>query len=94
MKLVGLTVLTESRRKHADVCNPLEAWIAEVQEAQWQTSEDIKKRFVHASFLAKNRVIFNLKGKKYRLDVKVSYKNQVVVVKRIGTHAEYSKWKF
>jgi len=94
MKLVRLTVLTEFSRKHADVCNPLKAWITEVREAQWQTSEDIRKRFVHASFLAENCVIFNLKGKKYRLDVKISYKNQTVLVMRIGTHAEYSKWKF
>ncbi|MDZ7361501.1 MAG: type II toxin-antitoxin system HigB family toxin [candidate division KSB1 bacterium] len=44
--------------------------------------------------MADNRVIFNLKGNKYRLEGKISYKSQVVLVNRIGIHAEYSKWKF
>jgi mRNA-degrading endonuclease HigB of HigAB toxin-antitoxin module len=28
------------------------------------------------------------------LDVKVNYKNKVVLVKRCGTHAEYDRWSF
>jgi len=94
MKLVRLRVLEEFRHNHADIRSRLDAWIAEVREAQWKTPEDITKRFVHASFPGDNRVVFNIKGNKYRLDVKVSYKNQVVYVMRIGTHAEYDKWKF
>lgn len=51
-------------------------------------------RFPHASILSENRVIFNIKGNRYRLEVKVSYVAQVIFIKRIGTHAEYSKWTF
>jgi mRNA interferase HigB len=47
-----------------------------------------------ASFLADYRVVFNLKGNTYRLDVKVSYVSQIVLIMRIGTHAEYNAWKF
>lgn len=47
-----------------------------------------------ASFLAGNRVVFNLKGNKYRLDTKIAYQTGVVFVKRIGTHAEYDRWTF
>jgi mRNA interferase HigB len=94
MKIVGVKILEEFGNRHADVVSQLKAWIYEVEEAQWRTPADIKARYVHASFLADNRVVFNLKGNKYRLDVKVSYKSQVVLVNRIGTHAEYSKWKF
>ena len=32
--------------------------------------------------------------KKNRIAVQVSYKNQIVLIDRFGTHAEYSKWKF
>ena len=72
----------------------MDAWVSEVEEAEWETPNDIKRRYAHASFLANNRVIFNLKGNKYRLDTKISFKNQVVLVVRIGTHEEYSTWKF
>lgn len=44
--------------------------------------------------LANNRVVFNIKGNKYRLDTRVAYRTSVVVVKRIGTHAEYDRWTF
>jgi mRNA interferase HigB len=94
MKLVGREGLEEFCLHYADIRKPLDAWIAEVQEAQWKMPQDIKERYVHASFLANNRVVFNLKGGRYRLDVKVSFKSQIVLVVRIGTHAEYNKWEF
>ncbi len=94
MKVVGRKKLEEFSRRHADVRSQIQAWLCEVEEAQWQTPHDVKARYATASFLGDNRVVFNLKGNKYRLDVKLSYKNQVVLIKRIGTHAEYSTWKF
>lgn len=94
MKVVGREALELFCRKHADVRAQVNAWIAEAEDAEWRTPNDIKARYAHASFLADNRVIFNLKGNRYRLDVKISYTTQVVFVKRIGTHEEYNSWKF
>jgi len=94
MKVVGREQLEECARKHADVRGQIDAWLSEVEDAEWQTTSDIKRRYSHASFLANRRVIFNLKGNKYRLDTKVSFKNQVVLIVRVGTHEEYSTWKF
>ncbi len=92
MKIVGMKILSEFSTRHADVRSQIGVWLQEVEDAQWQMPPDIKARYPHASILDNKRVIFNLKGNKYRLEVKVSYKNQTVLVKRIGTHAEYSKW--
>ncbi len=94
MKVVGREHLEKFARKHADVRGQIDAWICEAEEAEWQTPDDIKRRYASASFLAGNRVIFNLKGNNYRLDIKISFKNQVILVMRIGTHKEYSTWKF
>lgn len=92
MTVLGITLLDEFSTKHADVRSQVTNWLAEVKSATWSTPADIKARFATASFLANNCVIFNLKGNKYRLEVIVSFKNKTVLVKRIGTHAEYSKW--
>ncbi len=94
MRLVGKQQLDDFERRHAEVRGPLHAWILEVGEAEWNGSADIKARYPSASFLSANRVIFNIKGNKYRLEVKVSYEGKVVLVMWIGTHAEYSKRKF
>ncbi len=92
MRLVGKERLAEFERAHADIRDPLRAWIAEVEDADWKGTADVKARYPSASFLSQNRVIFNIKGNKYRIETKVNYEMKVVLVTRIGVHAEYSKW--
>ncbi|MDP2110012.1 MAG: type II toxin-antitoxin system HigB family toxin [Thiobacillus sp.] len=94
MRILGLPILEEFKRSHADTRRPLDAWRLEVECANWQTTQDIKQSYRSADFLAGNRVIFNIKGNTYRLVVKVRYQNGLVVVEWIGTHAEYSKKRF
>ena len=94
MKVLGRKIVTDFKKKHADARTQLDAWIAEADEAIWSCQHDIKERYATASFLSGNRVIFNIKGNAYRLEVLVSYESSIVLVKRIGTHAEYDKWKF
>ena len=93
MKVIGLPKIYEFCKKHSECEHQAFAWIAEVKEAVWTTPSHIKARYVSASFLAENRVIFNIKGNKYRLDTKVYYERQTVIVKRMGTHAEYDGWR-
>jgi len=94
MRLLGKRQLNDFSKRHADIRAPLDAWVVEVEEGDWNASADIKARFPSASFLSENRVIFNIKGNRYRLEVKVSYEVKVVLITWIGTHAEYSKRKF
>lgn len=91
MDLLRRPLLEDFALSHADIRGPLRTWIEEVEDAHWQTSMDIKTRYVSASFLANDIVIFNIKGKKYRLETKVVYKREIVVARRIETHADYSK---
>ncbi len=93
MKLVGLNLLQDFQDSHVEVQSQLSAWISEVEDAQWRSPQEVKDRYATASILDNNRVIFNIKGNRYRLLVQISYKLQIIKVQRIGTHAEYSKWK-
>ncbi len=94
MKVLARNKLTDFMRKHASSRKALEAWFAEAERSDWQTPQDIKDRFSSADFLADNRVIFNIKGNHFRLVVKVRYRNGIVMVEWVGTHAEYSKKTF
>jgi len=93
MRLVGQRLLDEFAGLHAEIRGPLDAWVCEVEDADWVGPADIKARYPSASILSDNRVVFNIKGNKYRIETKISFEIKVVLVKRIGTHAEYSKWK-
>ncbi len=93
MKVTGIGTLYEFSNNHADIREQLKSWLSETKKADWKRSHDIKQKYANASFLADNTVVFNIKGNDYRLVTKVNYKNQIVIIKRIGTHAEYSRWR-
>ena len=91
MRIVGRARLDEFVGAHADARSWIENWIADTEAARWLTPHDVKRAYASASFLPGNVVIFNVKGNRYRLDVQVAYNTGVVVVRWMGTHAEYSK---
>lgn len=94
MRVLGLDLLVDFSKKHANSKSQLDAWYAETKAASWSTTHDIKQRYSSADFLPNNRVIFNIKGNDYRLVVQVRYQNGIVIIEWLGTHAEYSKKKF
>ena len=81
MNVINRELLATARRRHADAQPSLDAWEAEATEANWIGPMDIKRRYSSASFLAGNVVIFNVRGNRYRLAVKVNYPAQLVLVK-------------
>lgn len=91
MRVVAVSTLREfwALPQHRDAEQPLRAWCAEAAKAGWRQPADIKAHYRKASFVGKNRVVFNIAGNKYRLIVAVAYKMQVLYVKFIGTHEAY-----
>lgn len=48
--------------------------------------------FGSADFLANNRVVFDIKGNRYRLIVQIKYSPLLLVfIRFVGTHAEYDR---
>jgi len=94
MNIIARKALIEYGNRHADAKGQLDAWYHEAAKAGWRGPQDIKERYPSASFLHDNVVVFNIKGNKYRLVVKVGYAAGVVFVKWFGTHAEYGRKEF
>ena len=59
--------------------------------ANWETPNDVKKSYAHASILRDSRIVFNIKGNTYRMVVKFNFEHQLAFVRFIGTHSEYDK---
>ena len=76
---------------HGDAEQPLKVWYALAKVASWSDPKEIKAMFASASFLANNRVVFNIGGNKYRLIVKVEYELKAIYIRFVGSHAEYDK---
>jgi mRNA interferase HigB len=91
--IAGRQLIEKFIRKHANSKSSLSAWLEESEESEWKSPQDIKDRYRSADFLSGDRVIFDIGGNNYRLRVLVRYRNGVLLIQKIGTHAEYSKWK-
>lgn len=92
MKLLGKKLLYNFKKKHADARSQIDSWEAEIEEAQWSSSADLKQKYPKASLLKNQHVVFNICWNKYRLLVQVSYKTNIVLARKIGTHKEYDDW--
>jgi len=91
MKLVGRKTLDAFTRKHTDARKWIENWVADVVGANWTCFQDIRDRYPQADHIGENRIIFNVKGNNYRVEVQVAFKTGIVMVKWAGTHPEYDK---
>ena len=91
MRIISRKRLREFWEKHTDAQQALQAWYADVKQADWQTPADIKNVYRNASIVANNRAIFNIKGNKYRLVVVIQYQYGIVYIRFVGTHQEYDK---
>jgi mRNA interferase HigB len=91
VRVIAKKILREFWAKHNDCEDQLKSWYKEAEEANWQIPNDIKKEYPTASFLADNRVVFNIKGNHYRLIVKINYAFSIVFIRFVGTHTEYDK---
>ncbi len=92
MQVIARRTLKLFWEKHAPAEMPLRAWFATVAQARWTGPQDVKRQFgATVDFVSDNRVVFDLGGNKYRLIAHISYAYGRVLVKFVGTHAEYDR---
>jgi len=89
MRIIALGTLRDFWRRHPDAETPLRAWYAIARRAQWGSPADVRAAYRSASFIAGNRVVFNIKGNDYRLVVAVHYNRGIMFVRFVGTHRQY-----
>jgi mRNA interferase HigB len=91
MRIISKRTLIDFWTNTPEAKTALSAWHEEVSKVTWLTTQCIKNNHRSASFLAGNRVVFNICGNKYRLVVKINYATKIVYIRFIGTHAQYDK---
>lgn len=89
MRVISVRALRDFWAKHTDAEEPLRAWFKEAQRANWASTADVKARYPAASFVGKNRIVFNIKGNKYWLIV--IFRPPHVFIRYLGTHSEYDR---
>ena len=91
MRVIGIDILDRCRKKHAEVRDQLEAWLEDAQRANWRDPLHVIESYANARTIRPDRIVFNIKGNKYRLVVKLNYQAGIAQIRWAGTHAEYDK---
>lgn len=92
MQIIAKRTLKEFWEKHPQAETPLKVWYSIVDSAEWSGPADVKAQFgANVDFVSDNRIIFDISGNKYRLITHVAYPFKRVLIKFVGTHAEYDK---
>lgn len=93
MRIIKIKTLKDfwEQKDYGDSEVPLRYWYSNVKNELWNSPSDIKNKYKNASFLANNRIVFNIHGNKYRLIVKVNYSAKIIYIRFIGTHKEYDQ---
>ena len=76
---------------HTDSELYLKTWYDTAINSDWKTPNDIKSSYAKASILKNGRVVFNIKGNRYRLVVRFNFEKQWAFIRFVGTHDEYDK---
>jgi mRNA interferase HigB len=91
MRIISIKKLKKFWKKYPDSNQSLRSWYEEVKKSNWNKTSDVKSLYKTASILSSNRIVFNIKGNKYRMVVAVRYKFKIVYIRFVGTHKEYDK---
>lgn len=99
MRLIGRDVLSKGLKKHADARKWIAGWMVTVEDASWQTLQDVRADYASADGVKRRSrlvvTVFSVRGNEYRLLTRIDYQGQVVLVLALLSHGEYDKdqWK-
>ena len=91
MRVISRSKLVEYYSEHADSKVALEEWYQKTLKSKWTCFDDIKKTFNSVDNVGNQHYVFNIKGNNYRLIVVIKFTITTVLIRFVGTHAEYDK---
>ena len=91
MRLITKRNLNQAIAPYSDSVSAVIAWFSVLKANSWQSLNEIRENYSASVDEVNGYTIFNIKGNKYRLIVRINYQAQIIYFKKFMTHAEYSK---
>jgi len=91
MRVIAKKTLVTYYTDHPQAKDALEEWYTKTEEAEWHNIADMRQTFNSVDYVGNQHYVFNIKGNDFRLVVVVRFTPQQVLIRFIGTHAEYDK---
>ncbi len=95
MRILSEAVAARFAARYPAARKPLQRFLAIAKEADWPHFAALRQTFGAADIGNRTgRVMFDIGGNKYRLIASIDFKEQILVIERVLTHADYSREKF
>ena len=91
MRVIAKKTLVMYYNVHPQAKVALEEWYTKTEEAEWHSLADMRQTFNSVDYVGNQHYVFNIKGNDFRLVVVVRFTPQQVLIRFVGTHAEYDK---
>ncbi|CAN5655211.1 type II toxin-antitoxin system HigB family toxin [soil metagenome] len=93
MQVIAKATLRAFWTRHPAAETPLRTWHVIASRADWAGPADVKRMFgTGVDFVGDSRAIFDIGGNKFRIVAHCAYPYRRVLIKFVGTHAEYDKF--
>lgn len=91
MRVISNKVLVHFAKAHRAAGKPLQAW-RKVIESNVFTNFAQLKAMMNATDRVGDFYVFDIGGNKYRVIAAIHFNRQMLFVRHVFTHAEYSQW--
>ena len=89
MRVIAKSTLKEYWTKNQECEHPLLSWYKVAIKAKWLNFNEVRQQFGTCKIVGNDRIVFKIKGNNYRLIIKISFENQLIWIRFLGTHSEY-----
>jgi mRNA interferase HigB len=89
--VISYRTIREFTAKHPDVEDSLNNWYPITEKSDWANFNEIREIFNSVDVVGNDLYVFNIKGNKYRLIVRIIFKVRTIYIKFISTHNQYDK---
>ncbi len=79
MRIIAVKTLKSYCESYPLAEQALLCWYEEAEEANWESPNELKAQYRHASILTNKRVVFNIHGNSFRLIVDIEYRLKIDV---------------
>ncbi len=91
MHVISYKRIREFIKDHPDSAMKLRRWYKWMKRGKYKNLADLRRKFPDMDYIGNDRYIFNISGNKYRLVTVIFLSTHIVLIRFIGTHAEYNK---
>ena len=91
MHVISYKRIKEFIENHPDSDLPLGRWYKRMKKGKFSNPNELAGKFPGVDYIGNDRYVFNISGNKYRLIAVVFISTKIVLIRFIGTHAQYDR---